>query len=381
LDAYLPEKVSREDSAWLAMPIATPLAQALVGESLEAVIAAVAAVADALARLKAEHGLAHRDIKPGNLYQLGGEALVGDFGLVAVPDVAGLTKTGQPIGPAHFTPYEMLVDPSSSDGSLADVYSLAKTLWVLATEQRFPPEGHQPSTQSGFTVQDMRPHPRAETLDRFIDRATQLRPEQRPTIEQAATDLRAWLELADEAQALDVSEIRARMREKIGAELNEQDLQAQRRELALEAVRYLQSLMAPVNAALRDLHPAAEIDAMADAFVQNMLSTVGAWQGEDVVFRWQRRSVVRSGRPDFPYELTVGRSIELMEGGDLVFKALVDAGYRSLGGRAFHWQGDARRAPVGSVEAERQIQLGVDELIERLQEGLAAYVEGIPESP
>jgi hypothetical protein len=47
------------------------------------------------------HGVAHRDFKPSNLYEFDGKWLMGDFGLVAVPNVEELTRTGKPLGPAH----------------------------------------------------------------------------------------------------------------------------------------------------------------------------------------------------------------------------------------------------------------------------------------
>ncbi len=117
------------------------MSNALAGQPLEEVVRAMAAVARTLSALKGSHGLAHRDVKPGNLYWLDGRWLVGDFGLVAVPDVEELTKSDRPMGPVHFTAYEMIVNPAHADPFPADVFSLAKTLWVLAVDQRFPPAG------------------------------------------------------------------------------------------------------------------------------------------------------------------------------------------------------------------------------------------------
>jgi serine/threonine-protein kinase len=68
------------------MPIATPLDQALSGASVENVVAAIRSISETLSRLKKEHGIGHRDIKPGNLFEIDSQYLVGDFGLVALPD-------------------------------------------------------------------------------------------------------------------------------------------------------------------------------------------------------------------------------------------------------------------------------------------------------
>lgn len=157
IDAHLPEQPTKKDQPWLAMPIAMPIGKALRGRHLSDVVGAVATIADTLWRLQRDFDIAHRDIKPGNLYELDGAWLIGDFGLVALPDTDGLTAEGKPLGPAHYTAYEMIRDPSTADPHPADVYSLGKTLWVLATDQRFPPEGHQPVGMRGFEIGDFRP--------------------------------------------------------------------------------------------------------------------------------------------------------------------------------------------------------------------------------
>src|SRR5260370_19871666 len=81
LDAHLPDKPNKDDQPWLAMPIATPIGKALAGRPLTDVVAAVATIADTLRRLQHDFNIAHRDIKPGNLYELDGSWLIGDFGL------------------------------------------------------------------------------------------------------------------------------------------------------------------------------------------------------------------------------------------------------------------------------------------------------------
>jgi serine/threonine protein kinase len=159
-----------------ALPVAVPISQALDVKPLSDVVAAMAAIADTLAQLQRDFGIAHRDIKPGNLYELDGSWLIGDFGLVAVPDAEALTAEGRQLGPAHYTAYEMILDPTTANPHPADVYSLGKTVWVLATGQAWPPDGHQPVRTRGFEIGDFRPHPRAAALDHEVDLMTRLRP-------------------------------------------------------------------------------------------------------------------------------------------------------------------------------------------------------------
>jgi serine/threonine protein kinase len=379
IDAHLPRKPNSRNRAWLAMPIANLITEALARSPLERVVEAINEIATTLGRLKAEFGIAHRDIKPGNLYELEGEWLVGDFGLIAVPDVEELTRSGRPLGPAHYTPYEMILDPANADPFPADVYSLGKTLWVLATGQRFPPEGHQPSGTRGFSIADFRPHPHADSLDRLVDTATRLHAHQRPTMDQLDRDLRAWRQLAQEPVGLDVSHVRARLRSKMERELLEEDLEEQRKNHAYAAVRRLQDLTAPLNQALRDVHPRAEIDAMDDRFTQNILRTPRHMGAPEVIFRWQRCSRIGSGPEHWRYTLRMGRSLELITDGRLILRAFVDVGEPNIGGRDFHWQSADRSAPAGSVEADRMLQEGVAELAEQLSEGLGAFVDHLPE--
>jgi serine/threonine protein kinase len=378
IDAHLPSRPTRSDPAWLAMPIATPISQALAGQPLDEVVEAMAAVAATLSSLKSANGLAHRDVKPGNLYRLEAEWLVGDFGLVAVPDVEELTQSGRPLGPAHFTAYEMIVDPVHADPYPADVYSLAKTLWVLAVEQRFPPSGHQPANTGGYTIADLRPHRHAQALDRLVDMATRIRPEERPTMEGMARDLTSWLELSAEPVVFDVSDLRSRLRMKMAQELQELDTQERRTEMAHAAVRRLTEMVAPLNGALREVHPRAEIDAMGDRLSQNLLRTREHSASPRIVFRWQRCSMIGRGQSHHRYLLRMARTVELEEGGAILVRFMVDVGPDGVMATDYHWESEAFRAQVGSIAAEQLLEQGVAELASHLEEGLQVFEEKIP---
>lgn len=55
----------------------------------------------------------------------------------------------------------MILHPATADPHPADIYSLGKTLWVLATGLAFPPEGNQPVGTRSCGIGDFRPHPQA----------------------------------------------------------------------------------------------------------------------------------------------------------------------------------------------------------------------------
>lgn len=378
LDSHLPNRPSRSDRAWLAMPIATPIKEALADASLDKVVSALAEIAETLARLKDTHELAHRDLKPGNLYELDGHWLVGDFGLIALPDRDELTRQGKSVGPAHYTAYELVLDPTTADPFPADVYSLGKTLWVLATGQNYPPDGHQPAATRDYSIADLRPHAHAQTLDQLVDRATQIHPEQRPTMRQVAADLRAWSALGKTPPQIDVTDFRAQLRARLAPELAAEDLLEQRKELALAAVRRLQELMRPLNEALRQVYQRAEIDSMGDEYARNVLTTYRSSGAPEIVFTHIRTSRISSGPEYAQYQLTIGRGLELTDGGTLIFRAFAEVDYRGLAGSDFTWQADEREAEVGSIEADKMLEEGVSELAAKLKEALAVYVEKVP---
>ena len=380
IDAYLPDAPTKEDRPWLAMPIANPIREALAGRPLADVVAAVASIAGTLWRLQRDFNIGHRDIKPGNLYELDGRWLIGDFGLVSLPDTEGLTeRAGRQMGPAHYTAYEVILDPAAADPHPADVYSLGKTLWVLATDQRFPPEGQQPAGTRGFGVGDFRPHARAGALDQEIDLMTQIHPEARPSKEQVARDLAAWLELAEEPPSLDVSQERARLQERIHDALMRQDLQEQRQERAEAAFQRLQELTAPLNDALRELSPRTHFDSPRDEMTERLLGTVLLGGVRQVVHRWHRCTTCTPVEELLPLSLKMSRSLELADDGTLFLNLMVHVG-RKVGSPNYNWRSQVMQAAAGSLEAEKMLEEGVRDLTDALHHGIDALIEAFPEA-
>jgi len=196
IDAYIPVEPSKTERAWLATPIAETI-QVALGETpaVGCVLDAIGAIAGTLARLAAR-GMSHRDIKPDNLYRYDGRWVIGDFGLVALPDVTPLTVGGKGLGPRHFMAYEMIASPESADGRPADVYSLAKTLWVLLTGQKFPPPGQQSMANNGTRVASYIQDDRSTYIDKLIERSTSFDPSQRPTMAEFYDELAALTRVA-----------------------------------------------------------------------------------------------------------------------------------------------------------------------------------------
>ncbi|MNW44394.1 Serine/threonine-protein kinase PrkC [compost metagenome] len=131
IDIHLPETPTSNDRPWYTMPIVKPLSKSLI-ENVENVISCICDLSAVLVQLH-EKNIVHRDIKPSNIYYYKNYWAFGDFGLVEYPEKAELTERGESVGPRNTIAPEMKRNAIHSDGKPADIYSLAKTLWILLT--------------------------------------------------------------------------------------------------------------------------------------------------------------------------------------------------------------------------------------------------------
>lgn len=193
LFAELPDSMQEGAYPWYAMPPCVPLRDAMKPLSWLERLRALEELAQGLARIHAQ-GVAHRDIKPENLFELEGTYRFGDFGIAQFPESAGVTKTNEPMGPAHYIAHEMLTNPDGADATKADVYSFGKTVWALLTEHKFPfPGQYSPQGPLGLTSFENAKRMTLEPLDELLHRATSDDPRERPSADQFASELRQVL--------------------------------------------------------------------------------------------------------------------------------------------------------------------------------------------
>ncbi|MFC5959027.1 protein kinase [Streptomyces pratens] len=182
---------------WFVMPKAVKLRAVLSPggrpADLREVVEAIHQVAGTLAVL-ADRDISHRDIKPDNLLHYQGRPAVADFGIAAWPERPELTAATQKMGPLYFFAPEMRFPEPGAPGYPADVWSLAKSLFVLAKDLKFPPEGthyiqggeYSLWAQGGEAAMDLAP---------VMETATAYEPRDRLTMAAFRDELAAWLKL------------------------------------------------------------------------------------------------------------------------------------------------------------------------------------------
>ena len=133
IDGIIPILEASPKEYWYTMPVAQSILKHIenTDERVEQIILGVIQIAETLSQLHAK-GISHRDIKPGNIYYYNQRYFLGDFGLVDHPDNPhDYTRSDKGLGAIFTIAPEMKRDPKNADGKMADVFSLAKTTWML----------------------------------------------------------------------------------------------------------------------------------------------------------------------------------------------------------------------------------------------------------
>lgn len=179
---------------WYVMPRAQLLGEALGDDAtLHDVVGHTASIADVLAALTQE-GILHRDIKPDNLFFWDGRAVLGDFGIAAWTTEPGKTRVNEKVGPAYFIAPEMREKRPTDRGRKADVYSLAKTLFVLALPSRgkYPPDGTHYAEAGEFSMWESGGGSAITELREVLEAATEFDVSARLSMSEFRDELREW---------------------------------------------------------------------------------------------------------------------------------------------------------------------------------------------
>ncbi|MEQ1866568.1 MAG: protein kinase [Micropepsaceae bacterium] len=249
LDAHSPARPSHSDPAWFVSALA--VSNSKLGDrplALKDTVIAVNSLARTLAEMHSR-GYSHRDIKPDNILEYGGRWCLCDFGLANFPEKVVQTAEGEKLGPMFYIAPEMLNEAAKSDGTKADVYSMGKLLWKLATGQKYPLPGTHSRDTQGLTISAAVATSNAEALDGLLEAMTQFSPGRRPSMAQVAQELETWmLPSPAHREEGDLTHRRARM-----LELTEQfrrgqsQLESQRDHAEAARSRAFKHLAAPMH--------------------------------------------------------------------------------------------------------------------------------------
>lgn len=171
---------------------------------------------------------------------------------------------------------EMLNNGALADGRASDVFSLSKTLWKLATGQRYPLPGEHRQAVPALTLSAYVSHPRAELLDVLLEVATTVEPTGRMPMAEFAKELRAWLQLPRIAsdRTPDLADLASALREVNRQHVLRQESEGKRRRFiddhsrrirnkleqgALELERLLKSVGMSTSLMLENFHWGFEV--------------------------------------------------------------------------------------------------------------------------
>jgi len=189
VDSYLPDNLA-DSTPFYVMPVADNAEKQLKGKSIEAKINAIIEIGETLQKLH-ERGISHRDIKPPNFLVYNSRFSLADFGLVDYPDKQDISFKNEEIGAKWTMAPEMKRESTKADGKKADVYSLAKTLWIILTEN---PKGFdgQYSANSILGLRNYYKNKYTKPLDDLLSACTDNAPDNRPDIIKFLDSLSDW---------------------------------------------------------------------------------------------------------------------------------------------------------------------------------------------
>lgn len=208
IPGIIPIIESNEEEYWYTMPLATKILDYVKDKTISDIVTGVIELSDTLEKLH-EKGICHRDIKPSNIYYYNDRFSFGDFGLVDFPDNPyDFTKSNKGLGAIFTIAPEMKRDPKHADGTKGDVFSLAKTMWMLLSgdDRGFDGVYNFLDKSHGLRYIEKYKNIHLVELEELLKNATDNNPSLRPTIKEFKDRLNIWLDVYNDyykAQASD----------------------------------------------------------------------------------------------------------------------------------------------------------------------------------
>ncbi|AZB21899.1 hypothetical protein EG338_07355 [Kaistella haifensis] len=207
VDYYIPKSTLKETPYYI-MPIGIPLHNCLSKFPIEKIWDFIVKIIDTLEYLHNKE-ITHRDIKIENILMVENYPTLSDFGLANFPKQKRLSRINEKIGPAFTIAPEMRRISSVAEYKKADIYSLAKTIWVMLTQKWKSFDG-QYNTHSSISLKnyvDLKINEITNygepnyfslvVLDKLLFDATHNDPDKRPTIQEFKRRFNFWLDSND----------------------------------------------------------------------------------------------------------------------------------------------------------------------------------------
>ncbi len=266
-------------------------------------------------------------------------------------------------------PDEMYRDPGNAAPGPVDVYELAKTLWVLAAGQGYPPQGElRPEYLPNLLRTLFDEETRAYKLDLLLEKATKQNPAERPTMEAFERELRAWLS-PTKPEALMVNEERdAEFRERLAA-LN---APGRARE---EAVARLTEAFEKSTASLRErIHPLRQrmerVSQIPMRVMANFAFNNAGIKGEQMLWEQHSFGTTAQGK-DFNF--VGGIALRLLAGGTVHLTAAY--AFMTTNAETLAAWYEMREAPIGSAQEDQATSELLAWLADNFDEKFALFLE------
>ncbi|MEK4439906.1 MULTISPECIES: protein kinase domain-containing protein [Niallia] len=201
-------KENESEKFWYIMPLATPINEHFTYDtSIDEKVKCIIEISRVMTQLHRKD-IVHRDIKPSNIYFYDNSYALSDFGLVDYPEKSDLTRIGEPIGAKATIAPEMKIDAINADGKKADVYSLAKTLWMLLVGKDYAFEGTYNPESELMGLRKFYKSMHLVELEQLLIDSTLDNPYLRPSIEEFSQRLIGWSNIYNDFKRSNLSQWR-----------------------------------------------------------------------------------------------------------------------------------------------------------------------------
>lgn len=198
IDKNLPSKnqknVDKNLPIYYVMPLAESVEQKIKKLSLDEKIEVIRMLLNMLVDLH-RNGIAHRDIKPANILFYNGMYVLSDFGLVYFNKKTFRTPVGKKVGAKQTIAPQMEKDAQGANKYKADVYSMAKTIWIILTGDEFSFGGQYIANSEIGLLHKLKCDRYLYPLDKLLAQCTDYTESTRPTAEEMKNKFEEWIQI------------------------------------------------------------------------------------------------------------------------------------------------------------------------------------------